>query len=264
MPGLRRTKCEGSGRAGSDWVHTFQLHQLHLVRSRPIPARVSDLLARMTPDEKFRQLFMVVGELWPDSTRFTNGLFGFQVNATQQRGGATDQLLTHAAGPDAQRTLDKVNGMQRFFLERTRLGIPMIAFDEALYGLVRNGATALPPSIALATSFDTTLMDRVCTAIALETKARGIRMVLSPVVNLDTDLRWGRAEEVCGVDPLLASWMGATCIKAMESRGILTTPKHFAVNHGDGGRDSYPMCGASATCTSPSKRAFSRVERAAS
>lgn len=113
------------------------------------------------------------------------------------------------------------------------------------------GPRPSPPSIALATSFDTTLMDRVCTAIALETKARGIRMVLSPLVNLDTDLRWGLAEVVCGEDPLLASWMGATCVKARESRGIPTAPKHFAVNHGDGGRDSYPMFGASATYNKP-------------
>ncbi|MBL0035946.1 MAG: glycoside hydrolase family 3 C-terminal domain-containing protein [Flavobacteriales bacterium] len=208
--------------------------------SLPIPARVSDLLARMTPDEKFRQLFMVAGELGPDSTRFTNGLFGFQVNATQQQGGAADQLLTYAAGPDAQRTLEKVNGMQRFFIERTRLGIPMIAFDEALHGLVRNGATAFPQSICMAASFDTTLMGRVSAAIANETEARGLRMVLSPVVNLATDVRWGRVEETYGEDPYLASLFGVSYVQAMESRGILTTPKHFVANHGAGGRDSYP------------------------
>jgi beta-glucosidase-like glycosyl hydrolase len=77
-------------------------------------------------------------------------------------------------------------------------------------------------------------------AIALETKARGIRMVLSPVVNLATDVRWGRVEETYGEDPLLASWMGVAYVMAMERSGIITTPKHFVANHGDGGRDSYP------------------------
>lgn len=208
--------------------------------SLPTPARVSDLLARMTPDEKFRQLFMVVGDLAPDSSRFTNGLFGLQVDRMQPTGDANQQLIAGALGSDAHRLLDKVNGTQRFFLERTRLGIPMLAYEEALHGVVQNGGTMFPQSIAMAASFDTALMNQVSAAIADETKARGIRMVLSPVVNLATDVRWGRVEETYGEDPYLASLMGATYVKAFESRGIITTPKHFAVNHGDGGRDSYP------------------------
>ncbi|MBK8498714.1 MAG: glycoside hydrolase family 3 C-terminal domain-containing protein [Flavobacteriales bacterium] len=208
--------------------------------SLPDSARVADLLTRMTPEEKFRQLFMVAGDFGTDSTRFNSGLFGFQVHASAQSD-AGGQLLTYAAGADAKRTLDKINGMQRFFMEETRLGIPMIAFDEALHGLVRKGATAYPQSIGMAASWDTTLMSRVAEAIALETKARGIRMVLSPVVNLATDPRWGRVEETYGEDPLLASCFGVAYVKAMESRGVITTPKHFVANHGDGGRDSYPV-----------------------
>lgn len=206
----------------------------------PVETRVADLLARMTPDEKFRQLFMVAGDLGSDSTRFSAGIFGFQLHTASQGGDATGQLLSYGAGPDARRTLEKVNDTQRFFMERTRLKIPMLPFDEALHGLVRSGATAFPQSITMAASFDTTLMAQVSAAIADETKARGIRMVLSPVVNLATDVRWGRVEETYGEDPLLASWMGATYVKAMESHGIITTPKHFVANHGDGGRDSYP------------------------
>ncbi|MBP7512897.1 MAG: glycoside hydrolase family 3 C-terminal domain-containing protein [Flavobacteriales bacterium] len=206
----------------------------------PTGNRVVDLLARMTPEEKFRQLFMVAGDFRGDSTRFNAGLFGFQVDATAQ-GDAGGQLLNYSAGADAKRTLDKINGMQRFFVEDSRLGIPMLAFDEALHGLVRKGATAFPQSIGIAASWDTTLMSRVAEAIASETKARGIRMVLSPVVNLATDPRWGRVEETYGEDPLLASCFGVAYVKAMESHGIITTPKHFVANHGDGGRDSYPV-----------------------
>ena len=206
----------------------------------PVETRVADVLARMTPDEKFRQLFMVAGDLGSDSARFADGIFGFQLHAASQGGDAAGQLLSYGAGPDARRTLEKVNATQRFFMERTRLGIPMLPFDEALHGLVRSGATAFPQSIAMAASFDTTLMAQVSAAIADETKARGIRMVLSPVVNLATDVRWGRVEETYGEDPLLSSFLGATYVKAMESRDIITTPKHFVANHGDGGRDSYP------------------------
>ncbi|MBK8226924.1 MAG: glycoside hydrolase family 3 C-terminal domain-containing protein [Flavobacteriales bacterium] len=194
----------------------------------------------MTPDEKFRQLFMVAGDLGTDSARYNSGILGFQLHAASQGGDAAGQLLSYGAGPDAERTLEKVNATQRFFMERTRLRIPMLPFDEALHGLVRSGATAFPQSIAMAASFDTTLMAQVSAAIANETKARGIRMVLSPVVNLATDVRWGRVEETYGEDPYLASLMGSTYVKAFESRGIITTPKHFVANHGEGGRDSYP------------------------
>ena len=130
-----------------------------------INVRVNDLLSRMTPEEKFRQLFMVAGDFGTDSTRFKSGLFGFQVDASSQ-GDAGGQLLNYSVGSDARRTLDKINGMQRYFMEESRLGIPMLAFDEALHGLVRKGATAFPQSIGMAASFDTTLMSQVATAIA--------------------------------------------------------------------------------------------------
>jgi len=208
--------------------------------SLPIATRVQDLIARMTPEEKFRQLFMVVGEVGNDSARYRNGIFGLQLDRSTNAQNATQQLIGGAQGTAGAAFLKRINAHQRYFRERTRLGIPFIPYEEALHGLVLPGATAFPQSIALAASFDTTLMGQVSRAIALETKARGIRMVLSPVVNLATDVRWGRVEETYGEDPLLASWMGTTYVKAMESNGIITTPKHFVANHGDGGRDSYP------------------------
>ncbi len=112
----------------------------------------------------------------------------------------SNSSAAHRALP-ADQLLERINATQRYFRERTRLGIPFIPYEEALHGLVLPGATQFPQSIALAASFDTTLMGQVGRAIALETKARGIRMVLSPVVNLATDVRWGRVEETYGEDP---------------------------------------------------------------
>jgi len=126
-------------------------------------------------------------------------------------------------------------------VDQTRLGIPMIAFDEALHGLVRNNATVFPQSIALAATWDTLLMQEVATAIAFETESRGIRQILSPVINLASDPRWGRTEETYGEDPYLSSMMGMAYIGAFERKNIITTPKHFIANVGDGGRDSYPI-----------------------
>ncbi|KAF5300226.1 hypothetical protein FQR65_LT19384 [Abscondita terminalis] len=86
-------------------------------------------------------------------------------------------------------------------IRTSRLGIPIIPFDEALHGLMREGATAFPQAIGLASTFDPALMHDVATAIATESRLRGIRQILTPVVNLANDVRWGRTEETYGEDP---------------------------------------------------------------
>ena len=105
------------------------------------------------------------------------------------------KIINYEPGLIAQAAAKHINEIQKFFVEETRLGIPIIPFDEALHGLIRRGSTIFPQSIALATTFDTTIMREVSTAISNECKSRGIRQILSPVVNLATDPRWGRVEE---------------------------------------------------------------------
>lgn len=207
----------------------------------PIAERVKDLLSRMTPEEKFWQLFMIPGDLdnVPDS-QYTHGIFGFQVSAAS-KGDAGGQLLNYNTSESGLTLLAKINAIQHYFVEKSRLGIPIIPFDEALHGLVRDGATAFPQAIALAATWDTTLMHNVANAIATETRARGIRDILTPVVNIASDVRWGRTEETYGEDPFLTSEMGVAFVSAFEKMGIITTPKHFIANVGDGGRDSYPI-----------------------
>jgi beta-glucosidase len=208
----------------------------------PIAQRVEDLLQRMTAEEKFYQCFMVPGDVKTgEAARFKSGLFGFQVSATAAGSGPTAQLLTYNANDDARALAAKINRIQRVFVEQSRLGIPIIAFDEALHGLVRGGATAFPQSIALAATWDTALMSRVAHTIARESKLRGIRQILSPVINLANDVRWGRTEETYGEDPYLSAVMGTAFMGAFERLGVITTPKHFLANVGEGGRDSYPI-----------------------
>jgi len=207
-----------------------------------IDDRVKDLLARMTPEEKFWQLFMIPGDLdGVDKNRYQNGIFGLQVSAVAQGGGGANQMMTYNTSENAFTLAKKINAIQKYFVTETRLGIPIIAFDEALHGLVRQGATAFPQAIGLAASFDTTNMAKVANAIARETKLRGIRDILTPVVNIAADVRWGRTEETYGEDPYLSSQMGLAFVGAFERQNIVTTPKHFIANVGDGGRDSYPI-----------------------
>ena len=203
--------------------------------------RVADLIKRMTPTEKFWQLFMIPGDLGSNPSLYKNGIFGFQVSAASTQAGVGQQMLQYNTKENALLLAKKINEIQRYFITQTRLGIPFIPFDEALHGLVRNGATAFPQSIALAASFDTALMSKVSKAIATETKARGIRDILSPVLNIASDVRWGRTEETYGEDPYLVTQMAATYIRNFELAGIVTTPKHFIANVGEGGRDSYPI-----------------------
>ncbi|MGN7783090.1 glycoside hydrolase family 3 N-terminal domain-containing protein [Niabella sp. 22666] len=209
--------------------------------SQPVEKRVADLLKRMTPEEKFWQLFMIPGDLddaGPD--QYKNGLFGFQVSA-KAKGDAAGQLLSYNTQEDATKVIRKINSIQKYFVEQTRLGIPMIAFDEALHGLVRSQSTAFPQAIGLAATWDTAIVHRVASDIANQVKERGIRQILSPVVNIASDVRWGRTEETYGEDPFLTSAMGVAFMGAFERSGIITTPKHFVANVGDGGRDSYPI-----------------------
>ena len=197
----------------------------------PIESRVSDLLQRMTPTEKFWQLFMTPGDLDDSSHDYSHGAFGLQISPA---GSATGAVAARAHA-------ERINAIQRYFVERTRLGIPIIAFDEGLHGLVREGATVFPQAIALAASWDTALVAKVADAIARESRSRGVRQLLSPVVNIASDVRWGRVEETYGEDPYLASRMARAYVGSVEQAGVVTTPKHFVANVGEGGRDSYPI-----------------------
>ena len=208
----------------------------------PINERVKDLLGRMTPTEKFWQLFMIPGDIKPgEGYKYKDGLFGFQVSAASAGAEGAQQMLQYNATETAVSLAKKVNVIQRFFMDSTRLGIPMLPFDEALHGLVRQGSTIFPQSIGLAATFNTNTMEAVAGAIAKESKIRGIRQILSPVINIATDVRWGRTEETYGEDPFLSSKMGVAYMKTLEDENIIATPKHFVANVGDGGRDSYPI-----------------------
>ncbi len=178
----------------------------------------------MTPREKFWQLFMLAGEDGGDPARFRDGVFGLQ--------------LSEQEPAEARR---RGAALQRHLREHTRLGIPALLFAEGLHGLVQHEATVFPQAVGLAASFDTTLLRQVAEVIAGESRAVGVRQLLSPVVNLATDGRWGRTEESYGEDPVLSTALGAAFVRTCEERGVIATPKHFVANVGEGGRDSYPV-----------------------
>jgi beta-glucosidase len=206
--------------------------------SLPIDQRVRDLSSRMTLEEKFWQLFMIPGDLDDPSHDYSKGVFGLQVSTAPRRVEGENEVPARTA---ARSHAERINAIQRYFVEKTRLGIPIIVFDEAVHGLAREGATMFPQAIGLASTWDAALMGRVSNAIAREARARGVRQVLSPVVNIADDVRWGRVEETYGEDPFLVSAMGDAFVEAFERMAIVATPKHLVANVGEGGRDSYPI-----------------------
>ncbi len=191
-----------------------------------IEKRVEDLLGRMTLEEKVAQLGCILGEVDLEKQVGAKGL------------GSLGCVLRPFT---AQKAAEEMNRLQKFFIEKTRLGIPVLMHDEALHGLVGNNATSFPQAIGLAATWNPDLMQEVAAAIAAETKSRGIRQVLSPVINIARDARWGRVEETYGEDPYLTARIGVAFCKSFEQAGVITTPKHFAGNVGDGGRDSNPV-----------------------
>ncbi len=119
-----------------------------------------------------------------------------------------------------------------------RLGIPNMASGETLHGVVSDGCTSFPQSIAMAASFDTALMKQVAQIIAKEARAVGLHQTFSPMLGVARDPRWGRVEESFGEDPFLVTQMGVAYINGIQGEGanrlsnnnIIATPKHFVAD----------------------------------
>lgn len=189
----------------------------------PVESRVRDLLGRMTTEEKLAQL-----RSDSEPTTYEPAL---------QTTGFGSLIIYRMRSMDPATLAEELNRL-RSLASKSRLGIPFLTYEEALHGLILDGHTSFPQSIGLAASWDPALVHQVADAIAEEAHAQGVSQVLSPVINVVRDARWGRVEETYGEDPLLSARMGVAFVSAFENKGIVTTPKHYVANLWDGGRDS--------------------------
>ncbi|MGH9931293.1 MAG: glycoside hydrolase family 3 N-terminal domain-containing protein [Pyrinomonadaceae bacterium] len=228
----------------------------------PVEQRVADLLSRMTLEEKVAQTEAVWIAIQPKSFMGESGDFvpderlqELLHNGIGQMGGPSLGLasdLENLTGPyqkkDARQTASFTNQAQKYVIEHNRLGIPVVFHEEALHGLACRGATSFPQAIGLASTWDTELVENVFSVAATEARSRGVQQVLSPVVDLARDPRWGRTEETYGEDPYLVSRLGVAAVRGLQGAGpeidgrhAIATLKHFAA-HGqpEGGTNIGP------------------------
>jgi beta-glucosidase len=209
--------------------------------SLPPDRRVKDLLSRMNLEEKAAQMLCIwrekVSTLVDD-----NGDFDLKkATAVFKKGHGLGQFgrpSDSGKGKNAREMAELTNAVQKFFVENSRLGIPVMVHEECLHGHAAVDGTSFPQPIALGASFNPELVESLFTATALEARLRGAHQALTPVVDVAREPRWGRVEETYGEDPYLVSRLGIAAVRGFQGdakfrdkRHMIATLKHF-VGHG--------------------------------
>jgi beta-glucosidase len=189
----------------------------------PVERRIADLLGRMTLEEKVAQML----SLWQGKAAITDSAGRFTPSAAPPWfrvgiGRIERPSDKHGARAEAEFT----NAIQRWMHDSTRLGIPVLFHEEALHGLQGAEATSFPQAIALASSWNPALVERVMATVAAEVRARGAQQVLAPVVDVARDPRWGRIEETYGEDAYLATRMGVAAVRGFQGSDSIVPAPH--------------------------------------
>ncbi|ANH83740.1 glycosyl hydrolase [Niabella ginsenosidivorans] len=211
----------------------------------PVDLRVKDLLAQMTVDEKTCQTATLYGygrvlkdelptaqwktKIWKDGiANIDEELNGLAHNKKAQ----TKYSYPFSAHAEA------INKVQRWFVEETRLGIPVDFTNEGIHGLNHDHATAFPAPIGIGATWDKELVHKMGKIVGQEAKALGYTNVYAPILDVARDQRWGRVVETYGEDPFLVASLGTAMAGGIQENGVASTLKHFAVySVPKGGRD---------------------------
>jgi beta-glucosidase len=207
----------------------------------PSVRRVKDLLSRMTLEEKAAQMLCV----WQEKAqKLVDEKGDFDLAKAKRafrdrRGlGQVGRPSDAGGGKKARAMAELTNAIQKFFLENSRLGIPVMFHEECLHGHAAPDGTSFPQPIALGASFNPDLVECLFAMTALEARSRGAHHALTPVVDVAREPRWGRVEETYGEDPFLVSRLGIAAVRGFQGdrnfrdkRHVLATLKHF-VGHG--------------------------------
>ncbi len=211
--------------------------------SLPVDERVDILLAQMTLNEKVGQLLCPLG--WPMYERIGDKVEVSQLfkdRMAQQPLGSLWAVLradpwtrkTLANGLNPRLAAEALNKIQKYAVENTRLGIPILIAEECPHGHMAIGTTVFPTALAQAGTFDEALMRRMGEVIALEARLQGSGIGYGPVIDIAREPRWSRMEETFGEDPYLTGVLATEIVKGMQGedisdgRHVYSTLKHFA------------------------------------
>lgn len=210
--------------------------------SAPIDARVKNLLSQMTLEEKTCQMATLYGsgrvlkdslptarwkdEIWKDGIANIDE----QANGLGSFGSSLSYPYTHS--------VENRHTIQRWFVESTRLGIPVDFTNEGIRGLCHDRATMFPAQCGQGATWNKNLIREIARVTADEANALGYTNIYSPILDIAQDPRWGRVVECYGEDPFLVGELGKQMITGLQEKGLVATPKHFAVySIPVGGRD---------------------------
>ena len=210
-------------------------------------ARAKDLLRRMTLEEKAAQM-MCVWQQKSGSLVDAQGDFDLAAaKAAFKKGHGLGQVGRPSdagappgepwKGQTARGMAELTNAIQKFFLEHSRLGIPVIFHEECLHGHAARDATSFCQPIGLGATFNPELVEALFTMTAYEARLRGTHQALTPVVDVARDPRWGRVEETYGEDPYLNTQLGMAAVRGFQGEAsfqdkkrVIATLKHFAAH----------------------------------
>ncbi len=230
----------GAGQSTSDTAPVYKQ------RSAPIEARIQDLMARMKPEEKVRELDLYAGAPALMSRHTDDTHAAKDAVFLPEKAEALWGDLGVGGIHDLNPTPEQSNAIQRWVIAHNRLGIPALFIEEGLHGF--DTGTVFPAPINLAATFDPGLAQKTGAAIAAEARATGVGMILAPVLDLAREPRWGRVEEDFGEDAYLTGQMGLAYVRGAQGESLNTDhsvvaePKHFA-GHGspEGGTNTSPV-----------------------
>ncbi|MDD2458368.1 MAG: glycoside hydrolase family 3 N-terminal domain-containing protein [Eubacteriales bacterium] len=195
--------------------------------SKPVAERVTDLLSRMTLAEKVSQLTSV----WAYEIIRNGQINEDKCMAKMGQGLGQITRLGGASSFKPDEAARAANQIQRFLVEKTRLGIPAIIHEESCAGYLTRGANVFPQALGIGASFEPELAQEMGAIIREQMMALGARQALAPLLDITRDPRWGRTEETYGEDRYLTARMGVSYIRGLQSdsleQGILATGKHF-------------------------------------
>jgi len=225
--------------------------------ARSVEERVTDLVSQMTLEEKTAQMVTLYGfprvlkdelptaewkqRMWRDGI----GNMDEHMNGNEgENGGLADPEYDLPWSLHVRAR----NEVQRWFVEQTRLGVPVDFTNEGIRGLLHSKATSFPAELAVASTWNRELVRAIGTVTGREAYLLGYTNVYSPVIDMARDPRWGRIIETYGEDPFLAGELAFEQVSAIQAQGVVSTVKHFtAYGIPKGGRDGYARTDPQAT-----------------